>query len=230
MKQWWRNVRPHVLSGVIYAIARFIGWSMKIEIVGLDAIEKLPGGKILAGWHGRTLMAANVFKGRGVWTIISQSRDGEMQNRIFRKFGFTTIRGSSGRGGVKAAVESIKVLREGATMAFTPDGPRGPSGVVQSGMMLMARKSGAALVPCGVSANRRWLAGSWDRYMVPKPFSRGIMIFGDPLYIPDGATDDDVEEIRKTLENELHRLEAEAERRMGHTPATDSTPAATNPD
>lgn len=226
MKQWWRNVRPHLVSGLVYAIARFIGMTMRIEVIGLKEVEALPGGKILAGWHGRTLMAANVFKGRGYWTIISQSRDGEMQSRIFRKFGFMTIRGSTGRGGVKAAIESIKVLREGGTMAFTPDGPRGPSGVVQSGIMLMARKSGAALVPCGVSAKRRWLAGSWDRYMVPWPFTRGVMIFGEPMYVPNDATEDEVETVRLALERELHRLEAEAESRMGHASVSAAIPAA----
>lgn len=218
MKQWWRNVRPHLISGLVYGIARLIGLSMRIEVRGLAELLELPGGKILAGWHGRTLMAANVFRGRGFWTIISQSRDGEMQARIFRKFGFHTIRGSTGRGGIKAAVESIKVLRAGATMAFTPDGPRGPSGIVQSGIMLMAKKSGAALIPCGVSADRRWLAGSWDRYMIPKPFSRGLMIFGPPLYVPADATDEQVELIRLKLEADLHHLEQIAEAEMGHTP------------
>lgn len=218
MKQWWRNVRPHVISGLVYAIARFIGMTMRIEVQNYDKVKALPGGKILAGWHGRTLMAATLFRNEGVWTIISQSRDGEMQNKIFKKFGFNTIRGSTGRGGVKAAVESIKVLRKGGTMAFTPDGPRGPSGVVQSGIMLMAKKSGAALIACGVSAKRRWLAGSWDRYMVPLPFTKGIMIFGEPIYLADDASDDQVEEVRLALEADLHRLQALAESAMGHAP------------
>jgi lysophospholipid acyltransferase (LPLAT)-like uncharacterized protein len=216
MKKWWRSARGKLLPGLIYFVARLIGKTLRIRVVGLAEIESLPGGKILAGWHGKTFVAANYFKGKGVWTIISQSRDGEAQDRIFRKFGFKTIRGSTGRGGVRAAVEAIKVLRQGAMMAFTPDGPRGPSGVVQGGIMLMAQKSGAALVAAGVSANRRWLLGTWDRYMIPKPFSKAIMIFGDPIYVPADADEAKLEELRLQLENDMHRLEAEADRRMGH--------------
>jgi lysophospholipid acyltransferase (LPLAT)-like uncharacterized protein len=178
----------------------------------------LPGGKILAGWHGKTFVAANFFKGKGFWTLISQSRDGEMQNRIFTKFGFKTIRGSTSRGGVRAAVEAIRVLRKGAIMAFTPDGPRGPSGVVQGGIMVMAQKSGASLVPVGVSASRRWRLGTWDRYMIPKPFARAIMLFGEPMDVATDATEEEIEAIRLRLESEIHRLEAEADKAMGHAP------------
>ncbi|MGC5340985.1 DUF374 domain-containing protein, partial [Escherichia coli] len=75
-----------------------------------------------------------------------------MQNRVFTHLGFKVIRGRTGRGGVRAAVEAIKTLRSGATMAMTPDGPRGPSAVLQDGVIFMAQKSGAALVPVGISA------------------------------------------------------------------------------
>jgi len=201
----------------IYLLVRAIGASLRITLEGYDRIQSLPGGKVLAGWHGRTFVAAIVFRRRSVWTIISQSNDGDMQNRIFQRLGFNTIRGSTGRGGVRAAVEAIKVLREGVTMAFTPDGPRGPSGIVQSGIMLMAQKSGASLIPVGVSAARRWIYPAWDRYLIPKPFSKAIMIFGDPIRVAADADDAQVEQARAQLESELHRLEVLAEARMGHT-------------
>jgi lysophospholipid acyltransferase (LPLAT)-like uncharacterized protein len=100
-------------------------------------------------------------------------------------------------------------------MAFTPDGPRGPSGVVQEGIMLMAKKSGAAIVPVGVSARPRWLAPTWDRYMVPLPFSRAVMVFGGPMHVPEGADEEELERLRLELQEQMHSLEAEAERRMG---------------
>lgn len=216
MKSWWRRIRPAVLSLPIYWLVRLIGATLRITLEGWDKVEATPGGKILAGWHGRTFVAAIRFRGMGVWTIISHSRDGEMQNRVFTRFGFRTIRGSTGRGGVRAAVEAIKVLRTGAMMAFTPDGPRGPSGVVQEGIMAMAQKSGAAIFPVGVSASRRRLVKTWDRYLVPGFFARCIMIIGEPFRVPSDATPDEVERIRLEFEREMHRLEAEAERRMGH--------------
>lgn len=217
LKSRWRAIRPRVLAIPIYLLVRAIGASLRITLEGYDRIQSLPGGKVLAGWHGRTFVAAIVFRRRSVWTIISQSNDGDMQNRIFQRLGFNTIRGSTGRGGVRAAVEAIKVLREGVTMAFTPDGPRGPSGIVQSGIMLMAQKSGASLIPVGVSAARRWIYPAWDRYLIPKPFSKAIMIFGDPIRVAADADDAQVEQARAQLESELHRLEVLAEARMGHT-------------
>lgn len=218
LKQRWRNVRPYVLAPLIYATARLIGMTVRIRTQGYDQVKDLPGGKIMAGWHGRTFVAALFFRGQGVWTIVSHSKDGDMQDSIFRRFGFHTIRGSTGRGGVKAAIASIDVLQKGATMAFTPDGPRGPSGIVQGGIMLMAKKSGAWLVPVGVSANRRWSVKTWDRYLVPKPFAKCVMVFGEARRLEPTASEEQVETVRQWLESELTRLESEAEAQCGHGP------------
>ncbi|MCG9893949.1 MAG: lysophospholipid acyltransferase family protein, partial [Fimbriimonadaceae bacterium] len=187
LKDWWRGVRPKLLPGPIVFFVRLLGASIRLEVRGLEQVANLEGGVIFATWHGRTLLGTRVLRGEGIWALISHSRDGEMQNGIFRRFGFRTIRGSTGRGGIKAALEAVKVLRNGDRLAFTPDGPRGPSGIVQPGILLMARKSGAAVVPVGVSARRRWLVKSWDRYMVPKPFSQALMIFGDPIRLDESA-------------------------------------------
>lgn len=229
LKDAWRRKRPAVLAGPVYWLVRGLLATVRVQVEGWDEVKDLPGGKILAGWHGRVVLAINLFRGQGVWTIISMSRDGEMQNRIFTRFGFKTIRGSTKRGGIEAAVESIRVLKTGVTMAFTPDGPRGPSGIIQPGMMLMARKSGAWLVPVGVSCRRRWLFKSWDRYMIPKPFTQGLMIFGAPMQIPAGANEEEVEAIRVQFEREMHRLEREAEARFGHPEPDWHAPGAHRP-
>jgi lysophospholipid acyltransferase (LPLAT)-like uncharacterized protein len=215
MKRRWRNVRPYVLAPIVYALVRLIGWTLRIETRGYERVASLPGSRIMAGWHGRTLLAALFFKGQGLVTIISQSKDGEMQDRIFRWFGFRTIRGSTGRGGVTALRESIEALRRGAVMAFTPDGPRGPSGVVQLGIVLMAKRSGAAIVPVGVAATRFWTAPTWDRYMVPKPFSRCLMVFGEPVTVSPKADDAELERTRAEFEAEMHRLQSLAESECG---------------
>lgn len=219
MKAWWRRVRPYVLSNAVYTVARCIGVTLRIQPVGWEAVKDLPVGRIYTGWHGRSFIPANFFKGRGVWCIISHSKDGEMQTRIFGRFGFQVIRGSTGRGGERALVESIRVLRKGDEMAITPDGPRGPAGVVQGGVMLMAKKTGAALVPVGSSSRRGWYAPTWDRYLVPGFFSRAVFIFGEPIYVPKDATDDEVEALRQRLEAAIHDVQARAEAHVGaHAP------------
>src|SRR5436305_14161898 len=98
-----------------------------VEASNFDRVKDLNGGRIYCGWHGHSFIPAHFFRKRGYWVIISHSRDGETQKRIFAKLGYNIIRGSTGRGGVRALIEAIRALRNGATMAITPDGPRGPS-------------------------------------------------------------------------------------------------------
>lgn len=216
MKAWWRRVRPAVLGGFVYFIVDLIGRTLRVSKENFEAVEKLDCGKVICGWHGKSFVAAIHWRGLGVWVIISHSRDGEIQNRIFSRLGYRIIRGSTGRGGVRAAVEGIRALQNKGMMAITPDGPRGPSGVAQGGVMLMAQKSGAALVPVGISARPRYLARSWDRYMIPMPFARSVMVFGEPIFVPKDAADEEVECLRLKLEGEIHRLETLAEERIGY--------------
>ncbi len=216
MKKWWRRVRPVVLSRLAYTLVRLLGATFRIKVLNYEPIAALEGGKILCGWHGRSMIASIYFRKQGFWVIISKSKDGDIQTHVFENLGFNIIRGSTGRGGERALIESIRELRKGATMAITPDGPRGPSKVVQGGIMLMAKKAGAWLVPCGVSARPRALAKSWDRYMVPLPFAKCVMNFGAPVRVPADASDEEVEQIRLQLESEITRLEIEAEQMMGY--------------
>lgn len=216
LKQIWRDIRPALISGLVLRLVTLLGSTYRKEIIGDDQFRALPGGKLTASWHGRSMLGALHFRNRGYYALISLSKDGEIQNHIFQSLGFKTIRGSTGRGGIKALAESIRALKGGAVIAFTPDGPRGPSGIVQSGIMKMAQKSGAPICPGAASADRRWLFKSWDRYMVPKPFARTYVIVGPPVYVPADATDDEVEKIRLFLESEIHRLERLAESHFGH--------------
>lgn len=208
-----RKVRAETVSGILFGILRFLGVTLRVTTENFPEDD---GKSIICGWHGRSLVFGNHYRNRGYWVVISQSRDGDIQNYIYQKLGYRTIRGSTGRGGARAAIEAIRALRDGGTMAMTPDGPRGPSHVVQGGVMLMALKSGAALVPVGISARPRKLIKSWDRFLVPAPFARAIMIFGEPIRLPEGACEEKIEQARQQLEAEMIRLEIEAEKRLGY--------------
>jgi lysophospholipid acyltransferase (LPLAT)-like uncharacterized protein len=216
VKAWWRRVRPRVISGPVAFLVRLIGLTLRIRTVNEEKFEGIEGGKIICGWHGRSSIAGAKYRDRGFWVIISLSKDGEIQNKIFQKLGFKTIRGSTGRGGERALVESIRALREGATMCITPDGPRGPSGIAQPGVLAMARKSGCALVPIGISSRPRiLLKNAWDKHMIPVPFGKSMMVFGDAYYLDKGATEEEIEQVRLGLERDMHTLQAEAERLLG---------------
>ena len=205
------RIRKRVAFILAYAAVRIVGATIRLKVEGSEKFEGHDQKIIFCGWHGKSLIFANYFRKRKYWVIISNSNDGDIQNEIFLRLGYQTIRGSTAREGVRAALQGVKRLKEGGTMAITPDGPRGPSGVVQGGVMLMAHKSGAGLVPVGISAKSAIYARSWDKYMLPKPFSKARMIFGDPLMVPEGSSEEEIEAIRLKLESEIHRLQAIAD-------------------
>ncbi len=207
--------RSRLLGGLIYTLARLLFRTLRLHFENPDGLDTGGKGAIFVTWHGRSLIPANVFRNRGYWALISLSRDGELQNNIFSRFGFQTIRGSTGRGGVRGALQMARKVRDGGVLAFTPDGPRGPTHKVQLGVILMAEKSGAPIIPLGISASRRWLMRSWDSYMLPKPFARAYFLVGTPIHIPPNLDEAGREAYAAQVEVAINRLEREAEHRAG---------------
>lgn len=211
---WWQRLRPRVLGFIVWSLARAIGLSLRLKVLNFEQVlERARQGKgaVLVTWHGRSFIPANVFRGRGFWAIISLSRDGEIQNHIFRRFGFRIIRGSTGRGGIRAALEAARRVAEGGILAFTPDGPRGPNRQVQPGALFIAQKAKCPIIPAGVAAYPRKLLPTWDRYMIPLPFARGVFIFGEPIDVPEDLSEQQFEQLRQKVEQAINTLEELAE-------------------
>ena len=227
-KQKRLATRSRILGGLIAFAVRCISSTLRFHKENPAGISPLPGGSILVTWHGRSLIPAWQLRDRGCWALISLSKDGELQNNIFRRFGFQTVRGSTGRGGIRGALQMARKVKEGGMLAFTPDGPRGPSHKVQLGVILMAEKSGAPIIPIGCSADRRWLfSKSWDRYMIPKPFARAYYLVGQPIFIPPGQDEDGRLRYAAEVEFAINRLEKRAEELAGHTPYEWDSPEET---
>ncbi|MDP6588339.1 MAG: lysophospholipid acyltransferase family protein [Alphaproteobacteria bacterium] len=183
---------------------------------------------IAAFWHGRLLMAPTGWRSRAPLSVmISQHRDGEMIARTVGHFGVTAVRGSTTRGGSKALRELLLAVNNGQNVAITPDGPRGPRMRAQSGIVLLARLSGAPIVPATYAVSRRKLASSWDRFVIALPFSRGLYLWGAPIHVARDADDDALEKARMDLENSLNRLTEAADRRMGVAPISPAEVAPT---
>ena len=222
-------MKYRVVSFLVYWFVRFLMLTLRVRIVGgerVRALQESGAGVILVTWHGRTMLPIARFRNRGYWAIISTSRDGEYQNQIFKRFGWQTVRGStSARGAVQAALTVTKQLRRGATLALTPDGPRGPSRIVQPGAIFLAQKSGSPIIPTGISAYPRKLSSrSWDRYLIPYPFSRVVWLYGDPIYIPaDAKSEEDKKLWAARIGAAIDALEAQAEREAGATSSAATT-------
>ena len=171
---------------------------------------------IAAFWHGRLLMAPTGWKKHVPLSVmISKHRDGELISRTVNHFGVATIRGSTARGGTKALRESLKAIQKGHNVAITPDGPRGPRMRAQIGIILLAKLSGAPIIPATYSVSRRKLLSSWDRFIIALPFSRGIYLWGVPIHVANDASDSALEAARIKLEKSINLLTEEADRRMG---------------
>lgn len=212
------EARARRLSLLVWAIARFIGITLRIRYENFERIEQVFGsenGGTLVTWHGRTLIPANVFRNRRYWALISLSRDGEVQDHIFRRFGYQTVRGSTGRGGVRAVLQLARKIGEGGILAFTPDGPRGPSHKVQQGTIFLAQRSGKPILPLGISARPRTLIGTWDRYMIPWPFARAAFVVGEPFYVAPDLDEAGKQRAAEELERAINRCEKRAEELLG---------------
>jgi lysophospholipid acyltransferase (LPLAT)-like uncharacterized protein len=178
-----------------YAIISTLGRTIRWETKGLDHLERIEANHkapILCLWHDRLFAGTYFLRGRGIFVITSQSRDGEYIARFLKRFGFGTVRGSSTRGGVKALVEMIRLMRSGHAMAFTVDGPRGPRYEAKSGAVLLAKKTGNPIVPFSVECERYWTIGSWDRLQIPKPFTRARFLVADPIDVDSAANDEQI--------------------------------------
>lgn len=148
--------------------------------------------------HGDLLMMAHVFKGFGAAVIISQHGDGELIARVMTRMGNQPVRGSSSRGGARAAREMVRAWSD-RPWGITPDGPRGPRGSVQEGVILLASESQRPIYPIGFAFSRGKRLRSWDRFAVPAPLARIVVHLGEPLRAPADAD----RAARATLAREL---------------------------
>ncbi len=153
-----------------------------------EELETTGEGFVYAFWHGRQAFLAYLHAGDRIRPLISQSKDGEIIARVCQSFGLRPIRGSSSNGASEAVYEIRRAVEAGDRVGFTPDGPKGPFHQVQAGALFIAQKTGRAIVPVAYGARSSWVFGSWDRFLLPKPFNRIAMVYGEPLRV--GPHDD----------------------------------------
>jgi len=206
---------------LFYYFIRCYLYLLRIRVVGEEiALGCLAdyGQLIVAVWHQRLLPAlAYVMKFRHFEPIImiSQSRDGELTARLAKRLGLVPVRGSSTRGGTTALVAILKALEKNPVVVHIVDGPTGPKGIVKPGLISMAQLSGAVILPLIVSAKKAWIIGSWDKFLLPKPFSEVTIEWGQPFVVPRDIDSARFEELRKEIEQSLSEGHAEADLSLG---------------
>jgi lysophospholipid acyltransferase (LPLAT)-like uncharacterized protein len=191
-----------VLGSLIWAYmvlcARTIRWTVEGEDRFREA-WKADNGLIVAAWHSRIMLLPTIWsriarklpsKAHPTAMLISLSRDGEAVAKAIEHLGLDSVRGSSthkrkrkDKGGLAALAEASKRLRAGSVMCITPDGPRGPAETVQPGPIVLAQRTGAAIVPYALDCAPVKRLNTWDRFMIPVPFARGAMVIGAPIFV-----------------------------------------------
>lgn len=187
---------------------RLIGLTLRVCISFEEGAQETVAQRplIVSFWHSCMIPATYICRDIGVRVMSSYSYDGEYMGRIIRKFGFVAVKGSSSRNAVRALLGLRRALAEGWTVAFTLDGPRGPRHKVKPGPVALARSSGVPLSMFHAAVDKAWVLNSWDRMMIPKPFSRVLLRFGKLIPVPEDATGDDIERYTGELQAALDRV------------------------
>lgn len=197
-------MRTGLLSRVAGAALSLHRATLKTRRVHFDRYLALKarGVPILfALWHGRMFLSIQAHRHEGIVTMASRSTDGEIIAGWLERNGYAVVRGSSTRGGSQALRELVRRVRSGSTAALTVDGPKGPPRVVQPGIVQLARLTGGWILPITFSSDRPRFLSSWDRYLLPLPFSRNVVFYGEPFPIEKETTDREaLERIARALD------------------------------
>jgi lysophospholipid acyltransferase (LPLAT)-like uncharacterized protein len=201
-----------------FLAVRLIGPTLRLAVSfeegGLACMATRP--MILSFWHDCIFPAIYIWRDLQIRVMSSDSFDGEYTGRIIRKFGFVKVRGSSSHGAVRGMLGMRREIEQGATVAFTIDGPRGPRYVAKPGPVVLARATGAPMVAFHIALEKAWKLNTWDRSLIPKPFSRALMRVSRQIAVPASATDKERERFHAELQASLDRVREFAEENVRH--------------
>jgi lysophospholipid acyltransferase (LPLAT)-like uncharacterized protein len=205
-----------IIGWVVWAVIRLLGPTMRFEVVGGEKAGRvyrpdLPP-HIYAFWHRCIISGAWYFRNRGGVLMNTTNFDGQWTRKVIERLGYGTAQGSSTRGGLRGLAVMARKLEEGFDSGFTIDGPRGPRYVAKPGPVMLARRSGRAILLFHVGLERAWtLKKSWDLMQIPKPFTRAVLIIAPELEVPTDADREALEKKHQEMQKTLERLRDVAE-------------------
>jgi lysophospholipid acyltransferase (LPLAT)-like uncharacterized protein len=215
-----QRIQLTLVSWIVPAILLLIGCTLRettsFEDGSIHSLDEVYPG-IFPFWHRCVLPATWIYRRQHPAVMTSQSRDGEFIARVIQRFGFVPVRGSSSRGGQRALLEMNRLLGEGHAVAFTIDGPRGPRYVAKRGPVMLARMSGVPIIAFYVAVERAWVLNTWDRLVIPKPFSRIYVRFARKIQVPTDADDTMMERHHAEMQAALDRITQFAEARFSQS-------------
>jgi lysophospholipid acyltransferase (LPLAT)-like uncharacterized protein len=213
-----RKIKLWLAKWLAYTFVRILHATLRYEVIGAENRKKAEQASpksnfAIATWHQNAILGISGHAGQGVSIIISPSFDGELVTFLANKLGLGAIRGSSSRGGKEALSAAHDLVHSGGSVAITVDGPRGPRHEVKAGIVALSLKTRISILPMNAIADRYWVLNkTWDKFRIPKPFSRVRVYYGDPIFPPAGEDPKEFEDIKKEVSGALHAIESEASR------------------
>ncbi|MBK6939407.1 MAG: lysophospholipid acyltransferase family protein [Planctomycetes bacterium] len=214
------RILPTLVSWLGPAILKLLAATWRVERHGLDGhVERKHGRStrnfVVAFWHATLLPLTWRHRGEGANVLVSQHGDGELIVRVLLRLGYRVERGSTTRGGAKALRGLVQFARSRAgDFGITPDGPKGPPRVAQQGLAFLASVSGFPILPLGLACSNAWRLRSWDRFVIPKPGARVVIVAGRTIEVPRDALDQDLAPYLRDFEDSIAEAEREAQRRL----------------
>jgi lysophospholipid acyltransferase (LPLAT)-like uncharacterized protein len=196
---YWSAIRSWTVPRILRLFHMSLMLTLRISTTGVHRTEgkyhrtEAPGCLFVL-WHEHTFIPLHVMRGQGIGTMMSTSRSGRMQAAFWSLYGWPIVWGSTKkREGITALREVLRRLKTGAMFGFTPDGPKGPRRFAHPGVVYLASKAPAIVLPISFVASKYWRLGTWDKYLIPKPFSKVHMHIGKPIEIPANLTREETE-------------------------------------
>lgn len=215
---FFERIQLFLISWAGYLLIRLIGPTLRVSVQlepGALSDGRHADRAIWCFWHRCVIPASYNFRNLGIAVMTSRSFDGEYIARIIEKLGFGAVRGSSSRGAVGALIGMRRELELGHPVAFTIDGPRGPRYVAKPGPVLLAKKTGVPIGCFYIAPEKAWVLNSWDRMLIPKPFSRTHIYMSSPIAVRSDATDETLNALHQEMQETLERCRERAEAGIG---------------
>ena len=204
----------HILPIIAWIAMNLTTITIRTKIIGEEKISHLKRKRnkvIYVFWHGRQFLLVRYLSKLNLAVMSSTSRDGMLQSKILKKFHFEIIPGSSSKTPVKALIRSLRTMQQGYSFAITVDGPRGPLYKVKPGALYLAKKTHAYIIPIIFSSSPSRILNAWDRYLLPMPFSRAVILVGEPYKPSSGLDETTIHKESQQLEEILNNLTKKAD-------------------
>ncbi|MFW6273680.1 MAG: lysophospholipid acyltransferase family protein [Halanaerobium sp.] len=210
LSEFKNNLKAELIPPLAYNLIKFTNKSYRLQVEGWEQVENaLAAGEsiVFSSWHGKSWVPAYFLRDLGIYALTSLSRDGSYMAEILHRLGWKTVRGSSSRGASRSLLSLYRKLKEGASTALTPDGPTGPIYEIKPGIIFLQEKANSMLVPMGVDARWKKNFASWDKYLLPLPFSKTALVFGEPFRFEAGM---EMEAKQKILKSKMEKVNLRA--------------------